>query len=1747
MTRGDNQLLDEAKNLFEYLAQVQRVRETPVRTTKQYETVFWLGDFPTHNAVQSAHRAADPAAEDDLFSVDRVLRIDPPVPPDGVSAWIAGDLADPNTEPVLLEWVDASAVPTCVPRMAGDGPSEKVLLGDEPGVRAAANEFLAAWKSWAAVEQSDRPVRDLYTNLFAAHQTAVSHSESFELVLGVGVLSWRPDDHEAVQRHLVTFPAQITFDEATGRLTAAREAGTIPLAIELDMLDPALVSRQVTDLKAATLGYEAHPLHRDLIGLEVTRFAHTLDAQGSYVDDDDAPAVGPELRAAFAPALILRRRSQRGLIDMFDAIRRQLEEAGEVPPGLLPLIDPDYRPESSPDDSPGGIVEVDDEIFLPMPVNERQLKVIQAVNSKAQVVVQGPPGTGKTHTAAALLSHLLAQGKRVLVTAHTDRALHEVRDKLPAEIRPLSVAVVGSSQAEMADLRVAVETISSKADEYDASDTKRQMESHVASIDRLRRERAETFTALRVSREAETAVLSTNAYSGTLAAIAQQVQADEDSYGWIHDFDAISADGSSPLSNSEAVEWLELLTDADLLADEPESRSAFPEESALPAPTDLGDAFDLESFAAEHAQAHADWRSHPLFPDIAALGNDTRTALHERTSSLAKALDDLESRSEGWVADAVRDVRTGRRQSWQARADQVASLVEQAQPFVVALGPLTTVVADRENLPALDAMARALHAHVTRGDTIKLRADGTPKLGAFSAKVLKQSQPFFDAVRVNGIPATTQMQLEAFTNYASSTQVLDALDRSWPANVHIPEEDTLDERLQWHITEHAQLLKVLAIADQLSDAEEWVTAHGLKAPDWADLADVQSYAALVDAAMSADARDAAQSPLEALQGDLERQAAWDASSPVIGALLEAVVDRNRNAYREAHDRLRHLHSVRAKAARRDELGARLSAAAPQLAGAVSASASDAAWRERLAKLTECWRWAAAAAWIRAEERADVNALQRRLDYIETQLRTEIESLAAARAWSHAVDESRMSGTARAHLRQYAGLVRRLGKGTGKYAAKQRLEIKGALDQCRPSVPVWIMPIYRIAEQFRIESNMFDVVLVDEASQAGLEAAFLQYLAPKIVVVGDDKQVSPSAVGVDQQQLRDLANQYLPNNPFKASWQDPKRSYFDEATMRFGGKITLVEHRRCVPEIIGFSNKIAYEPDNIRLIPVRQRPAGALTPVRRVHVADGYEKGRTNPAEADAIVEQIVECAADPAYDGKSFGVISLMGKEQAKLIATKLLDRLPPDEWASRDLRCGDAADFQGSERDVVFLSMVKAAEPGRRVGTLATEMYVQRYNVAASRAKDQMWLFHSLLLGDLGNPEDMRHALLDYVTNVETRQDLADDRIRQDLVPEDERVEPFDSLFEQRVFNRIHGRGYSVIPQFPAEGYKIDLVVVGANGNLAIECDGDTWHGPEHYLKDLARQRDLERCGWTFFRIRESSYYLDPEEALSELWPQLEALTAPTPPTEPESPHILEATLEVSSPGVEEVSPTVDVAPQMQSPLLAPAVEHRRADGLTPRPSAVPQREAELVESLSLEQSRLVVEPEDTALAFDEKTGIDDGQTYVEYSGPAVPTPLATRAQIIDHLVDAVAAEGPVRGSRLLTAYVKASGGQKVGSQIAKDLNGAISAAVRQGRIVEDNPLGETGIKPRTYRLHEQPAHRVRPLGPRNLEDVPPLEIAARLRAAQERLGRTASPTALYRIVLDDMGLKRLTPNVESVLARALSLIDVAVEMHCE
>src|SRR5688500_1766739 len=300
-----------------------------------------------------------------------------------------------------------------------------------------------------------------------------------------------------------------------------------------------------------------------------------------------------------------------------------------------------------------------------------------------------------------------------------------------------------------------------------------------------------------------------------------------------------------------------------------------------------------------------------------------------------------------------------------------------------------------------------------------------------------------------------------------------------------------------------------------------------------------------------------------------------------------------------------------------------------------------------------------------------------------------------------------------------------------------------------------MPIHRVAESVTPGEDRFDVVIVDEASQSGAEALFLHYVAKKIIIVGDDRQIAPYNVGINRDDVELLRSRHIPDLPL-TDYFDLEHSFFDQAYLRFGNRIRLCEHFRCMPEIIQFSNALCYSGEP--LLPLRRYGDGRIEPaVAARHVMgakmDGTSPLVSNKAEADAIVEEIARICSDRAYKDKTIGVISLLGEKQARLIEQKLLATIGPEEMERRRLVCGDAYSFQGDERHVMFISMVVAAGEDRKFATLTQPADERRFNVAASRARDQMFLFHSVTKDEL-SPKCLRHALLDYCLDPQVPQD---------------------------------------------------------------------------------------------------------------------------------------------------------------------------------------------------------------------------------------------------------------------------------------------------------------------------------------------------------------------------------------------------------
>ena len=213
----------------------------------------------------------------------------------------------------------------------------------------------------------------------------------------------------------------------------------------------------------------------------------------------------------------------------------------------------------------------------------------------------------------------------------------------------------------------------------------------------------------------------------------------------------------------------------------------------------------------------------------------------------------------------------------------------------------------------------------------------------------------------------------------------------------------------------------------------------------------------------------------------------------------------------------------------------------------------------------------------------------------------------------------------------------------------------------------------------------------------------------------------------------------------------------------------------------------------------------------------------------------------------------MLGPDQAKFIFDQLLEVVGEEAFLKYHIRCGDARTFQGSEADVIFLTCVDDGSSGT-VMTSNKVDNIRRINVAVSRARDRLYLFHSFARGDLGE-NDLRARLIDHF------------KTPMQGLSEKQGIELCESEFERQMFIGLTDRGYRVIPQVPVGNYRIDFVVEGHNGKrLAVECDGDRYHGPDKWMEDAGRQRVLERAGWKFWRCWGSSFIRDEAACFEDL-----------------------------------------------------------------------------------------------------------------------------------------------------------------------------------------------------------------------------------------------------------------------------------------
>ncbi len=1482
---GHRPIEDEARErairLIDFLEAYHLRRFPPVRDIAEYHDVrITEADLPigTPGFTFSPGGTA-------WLQVDLVDLPPAPRPPEGMADWLAGPIVA-TTEPAIRHPDRSSrSLIDMAQGMTDLGPLDALdagalaargVEGVEPGkvspvVRAARQELEDAtaalrtwvesiWRPWSTRWIQTEASRSFYKQLFDLRVRLDRERETFELAWGFAPTRWMCEVDSIptrVDHPLLTVAAEIEYDQASGVLTVD-PAGALTVETSWTVGLPLSDRRGYVDQRSSMDQIEVDPWGPGCIDA-VRSLLRSVDQDGRVVGVHEAATFGPNALVHAAGWVLYVRRRRPNLEGFLDDQRRLYTEGVAVPAPFAALVVDrpsllDGDPTRLGADAGTGAAPLTDaaeaeQELLPLPANEEQRRIVELARSRAGVTAQGPPGTGKSHTIANLISHYVAHGKRVLVTAAKEQALEVLIEKVPEDIRELCVAVLGSDAAARDRLQRSVSEIAARSQQRPNPAVIRQLQSE---LERIEARYAEATNLLRTKRTAEVSPPpllpeGVPAEEWTPSTAAAWLAAHGELSGIP---DAVDPAGAPPLHSAEYDELVHLCRRI------PASEAAAALDS-LPHPSALPSGGQLASLRSERALLQAGLRD---VEDWVGSWDRVDQAPTDDLTTLAGEL-------QQWV-------------DWHAKVhgSWVGAVLADAADPSLAMGWHEFVREASTERESVLAINRLLAAHTVAVD-LPPGVTSPPELtqglddarrrfaeGKALGVLQRTARRALERCMVDGhVPASVDEIELVLADLARRERRLRLTNR-WvnsaarigapPLGDERPIEDLIGERIA----------EVSAALDWSSrtwpNLAQRLGAVGLRVPTAPDGTDL---ARLSEACRSLCHRhrvNEIEGQLRGLAEHLQYRAGAIDASVLWGQLRQALVDEADSTWDALRSRATELIELVPLAERRRDLLQRLHAGAPRLAALVEAGESP-----LHAAFEQCWRWRQLERWLQAlDERPQPAELQARLERLAIDRRRVITDLVAARAWAHlalSIDDRR-----RTALNRFTTANARLGKGTGRYAPMWAAEARAAMVDAQDAVPVWIMPLHRALVNFRPKAEPpFDVVIVDEASQVGLLECPVLGLANRAIVVGDDQQTSPENVGLERQGILDLIDDFLGAISDRRTRFSPEASLYDLARQRFPQVVQLREHFRCLPRIIQFSSDRWYSGT---IVPLRDRPpAPGWQAVGTVFVPSGVRRPAddTNRAEARAVVALIAALVERPEYDAMTFGVVTLLGSGQAPLIREMLFDRFGPRFLEDRKVRVGDPAVFQGDERDVVILSMVVAHDAERRIGAMTGAAAGRRINVAASRAANQLWVVHSVGL-DAFHSDDPRRWLLEYCT---TPQDDATARAA---------LERTESQFERDVLNRIVARGYSrVHTQYPVGGFRIDIVIEGPENRLAVECDGDYWHGPEMWDHDRARQTVLERAGWTFERIRGSSFYRDPDAALRPLWQRLEALGIPTGP----------------------------------------------------------------------------------------------------------------------------------------------------------------------------------------------------------------------------------------------------------------------------
>lgn len=259
--------------------------------------------------------------------------------------------------------------------------------------------------------------------------------------------------------------------------------------------------------------------------------------------------------------------------------------------------------------------------------------------------------------------------------------------------------------------------------------------------------------------------------------------------------------------------------------------------------------------------------------------------------------------------------------------------------------------------------------------------------------------------------------------------------------------------------------------------------------------------------------------------------------------------------------------------------------------------------------------------------------------------------------------------------------------------------------------------------FPLVDNIFDILIIDEASQCDIASAIPLILrAKQVVIIGDPKQLRHiTSVRVDDENVI-REHMGLSARPYlkyaEQSLWDYAADFLAHANQN-SSPITLENHYRCHHDIIGYSNHQFYsrfldKPLNVKTDESRMTLPQKGVVMINIHGQQESENININRVEADRAVNLAKELCSLKA--DISIGIVTPF-RDQADYIKSRLGDSLKDN------VEVNTAHGFQGDEKDVIIYSLVITDNSPQRKVNWIDYIVPNLVNVAVTRARQTLYI----------------------------------------------------------------------------------------------------------------------------------------------------------------------------------------------------------------------------------------------------------------------------------------------------------------------------------------------------------------------------------------------------------------------------------------